>query len=57
MHRTAAGENFEILALPAQQNQRSGIARPHHRFTIASRDLHNIVHGKMSERRRLTKQG
>jgi hypothetical protein len=48
VHRTAAREDFEILALSTQQDQRSGIAWPHHRFTGVSRRLHNIVHGKKS---------
>jgi hypothetical protein len=49
MHWTAAREDFEVLALPTQQNQGSSIARTHHRFTRASRRLHNIIHEKMSE--------
>ena len=49
MQGSAAREDFEILALAAQQDQRRSIARPHHRFTRASRHLHNIIHenGKM----------
>jgi hypothetical protein len=49
MHWTAAREDFKVLTLPTQQNQGSSIARTHHRFTRASRRLHNIIHEKMSE--------
>jgi hypothetical protein len=48
MQGSAAREDFEILALPTQQDQRSGIAWPYYRFTGVSRRLHNIVHGKKS---------
>ena len=53
MQRSAAREDFEILALAAQQNQRSRITRPHHRFTRASRHLHNIIHEKWKDKIRL----
>jgi hypothetical protein len=49
MQRAAASENFESLTFTAQQNQGSGITRPHYRFTRDSRHLHNVVHGKSAK--------
>ena len=41
----AAGQDLEVVALAAQQDQRGGVARAHHRYALACRGRGSIAHG------------
>jgi hypothetical protein len=45
MERAAAGQDLEILARAAQQDQRGGIARPHDRVAQVDAGRGGVVHG------------